>query len=210
AALRGWPAARAPAVAGKEPAASSDEELEGSWSDDSSSVAASEKAAALAHFRAQTRGGCVELCCARLLCSWFCKLLVLLSLTAGIFAYGPLSRPMWIPISSYSRGCERNADGSDGAFEKRGSHSLNSCKGLCERTDGCVAVDVFNHTHACALYRQPCLFPQSTRDGAASFQIARFCSVPDGTRGILIEGECNTDIQPPTFWALASSELLHV
>ncbi|CAE8615896.1 unnamed protein product, partial [Polarella glacialis] len=42
---------------------------------------------------------CAKLCCARLSCSWSCKLLVLVAAVQGLFFTGPLSQPLWIPIS---------------------------------------------------------------------------------------------------------------
>jgi len=153
---------------------------------------------------------CARHCCARLFCSWFFKGAILLVVTKLIFLCGPLSKPWWIPIS-FDRACEKNNDplGSVRSNLKQiKDHTLDMCQTACERTAGCTAIDVFNKTNVCNLYDIPCTYPTADWDGASSFQMVEYCTLPNGSGGILIQGHCDSRVEPPTFWSLVRQEFV--
>lgn len=153
-------------------------------------------------------GNCQRLCCARFACSWCCKVAIVCVVCKCILLVGPLSQPMWIPIS-YQAACEKAA-GDEEAPERlsqQHDHGLDSCQRLCQRTQHCVAVDVFNASGVCNLYARPCLAPAADWDQASSWQIARYCSAPNGTQGYFIGGGCNTNIQPPSWSVLVKRSI---
>jgi len=154
---------------------------------------------------------CMGLCCARLLCSWSCKLIVLIVAINLIFLSGPLSKPLWIPISLH-QACEQNGDapppaGPFGHEENMVHGGLQACEALCEQSDDCQAVDWYNNTRWCNLYRQPCLKPTASWDGASSYQIAVACTFFNGSAGVLIGGHCMGGIQLPTRWHVVKHEI---
>lgn len=147
-------------------------------------------------------GNCQRLCCARFACSWFSKVAILCFVCKCILLFGPLSRPMWIPIS-YDAGCQETAGDEEAPklLGQQHDHSLDSCKRLCERTHDCLSIDMFNASSVCNMYAQPCVGPAAHWDQASSWQIARYCTAPNGSHGYVISDECDTNIEPPT-WSL--------
>jgi len=52
------------------------------------------------------------------------------------------------------------------------------------------------------------MYPTADWDGATSFQMVEYCTMPNGTGGILIQGRCDTRVEPPTFWSLVHKEFV--
>ncbi|CAJ1393418.1 unnamed protein product [Effrenium voratum] len=59
---------------------------------------------------------CFQLCCARMSCSWCLKMTIFLGFVQSTFLVGPLSRPLWIPISTqYAQRLQSRAQGAPDA-----------------------------------------------------------------------------------------------
>lgn len=160
--------------------------------------------------RRRARHHCLQLCCARLCCSWCCKCMVLVVVVNAFFLSGPLSKPMWIPISQHAA-CENCDDlpRSADAFRQEApmEGGLAACEALCSSYSDCQAVDWFNTTRWCNLYTQPCLKPTANWDGASSYQIAVSCTLFNGTSGVMIGGQCMAGIEIPTTWSVVKREI---
>lgn len=139
-------------------------------------------------------------------------MLLLVVIVNYIFLSGPLSQPLWIPISTKAA-CEENDDGSGPASVKRVGHKANvtgglhACEALCNGFSRCQAVDWYNDTRWCNLYATPCLRPTASWDGASSYQKAVVCRLFNGTSGVLIGGRCHVGIHVPSMSSVVEQEL---
>ncbi|CAK9104661.1 unnamed protein product [Durusdinium trenchii] len=152
---------------------------------------------------------CFQLCCARLTCSWCLKGSLLVLAVNYIFLSGPLSQPLWIPIST-KYACESNDDGNGPklvAHKKDLSGGLHACETLCNQHPGCQAIDWYNTTRWCNLYAVPCLKPTANWDGASSYQKAVVCQLSNGTSGVLIGGQCHVGIHVPSMSSVVVQEV---
>eukprot|EP00434_Breviolum_minutum_P007366 symbB.v1.2.006500.t1/scaffold361.1/size299464/23 len=155
---------------------------------------------------------CFQVCCARLTCSWCLKMILLVVVVNYIFLSGPLSQPLWIPIST-KYACEANDDGTGPAIVQRVGHKANvtgglhACESLCNEYSGCQAIDWYNTTRWCNLYAAPCLRPTASWDGASSYQKAVVCQLYNGTSGVLIGGHCHVGIHVPSMSSVVEQEL---
>jgi len=155
---------------------------------------------------------CLTLSAVRLSCSWCLKLTILYLCVASLFLLGPLSRPMWVPISK-SKACEKSKDALPSSPNGKDLwQSLEDCEAACERRQDCQAIDYYHATNWCNYYATPCAQPTAVWDGASSFQMAVSCRLTNGTQGILIAGHCTLGIVVPSTWSVICSEapaLLH-
>eukprot|EP00930_Biecheleria_cincta_P031059 TRINITY_DN21541_c0_g1_i1.p1 TRINITY_DN21541_c0_g1~~TRINITY_DN21541_c0_g1_i1.p1 ORF type:complete len:547 (+),score=96.16 TRINITY_DN21541_c0_g1_i1:77-1717(+) len=153
---------------------------------------------------------CLQMCCARLSCSWFCKMFVLVLAVNMFFVVGSLSQPIWIPISLH-KACQTSDDNGGGPkpiLAKAGmAQGLHACESLCSSTEGCQAVDWFNETQWCNLYTEPCAQPTAEYSGSSSYQMAISCSFRNGSAGVLLDGHCHVGIEVPTVWSIVKREV---
>eukprot|EP00928_Gymnodinium_smaydae_P009962 TRINITY_DN13735_c0_g1_i2.p1 TRINITY_DN13735_c0_g1~~TRINITY_DN13735_c0_g1_i2.p1 ORF type:complete len:457 (-),score=57.03 TRINITY_DN13735_c0_g1_i2:12-1307(-) len=151
----------------------------------------------------------MQLYCARITCVTVLKIIILCGCVQWVVLYGILSRPLWIPNNPHA-GCEANKDKDGGPTKLTYFTHISKaqdCQGLCEdHGDGCEAVDYYEETGWCNLYKEPCIFPEARWDGAASYQVAKPCSV-NGTTGTIIAGHCNTSFQLPSFGKVMRTEV---
>lgn len=163
------------------------------------------QAAALHQIRKET----VKLCCARVTCVWSVKLAFVVLFTQLILLVGPLSEPIWIPIS-LDAGCEQNNDVDPKPVpftHIEDMADVRSCQKACTNIPECQAVDFYNATRWCNLYSAACMAPTATWDGACSFQIASACAVRNGSTGILIGGKCDLALQMPSTTSMMREEV---
>lgn len=153
---------------------------------------------------------CLQMCCARLSCSWFCKIFILVLAVNMYFLVGSLSQPLWLPISLH-KACQTSDDGGGSPkpflAKPAMAHGLRACQSLCNSIEGCQAVDWFNETKWCNLYTDPCAQPTAEYSGSSSYQMAISCSLRNGSSGVLLGGHCNVDIQVPTAWSIVRQEV---
>jgi len=107
-------------------------------------------------------------CCghwtARMCCSWCFKVSVMMIILGWFFVWGPLSRPLWMPISMH-RACQTCDDDVFGGCPKFFQQKVlpkgtqDDCMLLCEEAESCNAVDWFRATRYCNLYEEACLKP---------------------------------------------------
>lgn len=127
----------------------------------------------------------------------------------GLFMLGPLSQPVWVPIS-YDRACQTSDDPifKPAPFAHRVPMTdVTDCQALCASTSGCQAVDWFNTTRWCNLYTEACQKPTANWDHASAYQIAVSCLMHNGSTGVLIAGHCQLGIAVPTVSSIVSSEI---
>lgn len=153
---------------------------------------------------------CLQMCCARLSCSWFCKMFILVLAVNMYFLVGSLSQPFWIPISLH-KACQTSDDVGGGPKPFLASpgmaQGLLACQTLCNSIEGCQAVDWFNETKWCNLYTEPCAQPTAEYSGSSSYQMAISCSFRNGSSGVLLNGHCRVDIQVPTVGSIVKQEV---
>jgi len=77
----------------------------------------------------------------------------------------------WAPISK-SRACEGNSEGVTRFKYSEGIKGPLCCQQLCDETCGCVAVDFYQATLWCSLYRESCTSPSKSTDMASSWRRA--------------------------------------
>lgn len=152
---------------------------------------------------------CLQLCCARLSCSWCIKVTILLAAVQLLFLIGPLSQPIWIPVS-LDKACQTNDD--PGKKPAPFSHqapvrNLEDCKAACTSMKGCQAIDYFNITQWCNFYSTACTKPTAVWDEASSYQITVICTMHNGSTGVLIAGHCVLGIEVPTVTSTVMMEV---
>eukprot|EP00929_Paragymnodinium_shiwhaense_P111724 TRINITY_DN80011_c0_g1_i1.p1 TRINITY_DN80011_c0_g1~~TRINITY_DN80011_c0_g1_i1.p1 ORF type:complete len:542 (+),score=115.39 TRINITY_DN80011_c0_g1_i1:61-1626(+) len=74
-------------------------------------------------------------------------------------------------VIARKQACEANGEGLKPHAVLGGISSTLQCMRLCERRWGCLAVDYYEATRYCNIYRQVCRQPQALHDGASSYRI---------------------------------------
>jgi len=147
---------------------------------------------------------CLRLCCARVTCSWFLKIFIVIMFT--LYAVSRmLSHTRWLPISLH-KGCQDSDDVSPISYVYNLKH-LENCKIQCLRLPGCKAVDWYDLTSVCIMFDKPCIHPEADDNGVSSYHIVEYCTAKNGTQGLLVAGKCDTAIPVPSYWSLTVEQM---
>ena len=75
----------------------------------------------------------------------------------------------WEPIDRF-RACEINNENVHSIVDLQ-VKSIQRCQLLCQAAKHCEAIDWFNSSSWCALYKKPCTKPLQEKHGASSYRI---------------------------------------
>lgn len=89
----------------------------------------------------------------------------------------------WITISTH-RSCAVN-DENIKHYHDQSTATLDSCKLLCLSDLTCRAIDWYDKTKWCNLYKKPCKHPRKAKHKPSSYYICRQAGSGDGMMGIL-------------------------
>ena len=79
------------------------------------------------------------------------------------------TKDMWEPIDRF-HACEINNENIQSIVDLQ-VNSLQRCKVLCQTARHCQAIDWFNSSNWCSLYKKPCINPLQGKHGGSSYRM---------------------------------------